>query len=81
MTASRNSFAAGRCRSAFLQKSVLSRQHARWGPPYFQQFFDAMPGKPPSLAPLPCLPRIKNLVVAAIKERHCARALRAARSH
>jgi hypothetical protein len=30
-------------------------RHARWGRPYFQQFFGAMPPKPASLAPSHCL--------------------------
>jgi hypothetical protein len=34
--------------------SSLDR-HARWGRPYFQQFFGAMLPKPASLAPSPCL--------------------------
>ncbi len=34
--------------------SSLSRRHARWGRPYFQQFFGAMPPKPASMAPSPC---------------------------
>ena len=38
-----------------VQRPALSRRHARWGRPYFQQFFGAMPPKPASMAPSPCL--------------------------
>ena len=37
-----------------VRRPALSRRHARWGRPYFQQFFGAMPPKPASMAPSPC---------------------------
>ena len=37
-----------------VQRTALSRRQARWGRPYFQQFFGAMPPKPASMAPSPC---------------------------
>ena len=58
----------------------LSRRYARWGRPYFQQFFGAMPRRirPHCRRFLFKLRGIEDLVVAAIAELCCAYALRAA---
>jgi hypothetical protein len=60
-----------------VQHLALSRRHARWGRPYFQQFFGAMAPRPASSAPSPCLnfAAIKHLVVAAITKLVVHRAL------
>ena len=58
----------------------LSRRYARWGRPYFQQFFGACPAESGLIVAgsLFKLRGIEDLVVAAIAELCCAYALRAA---
>ena len=51
LRACRNTLVVGWCRAAFCTAPALSRRNARWGRPYFQQFFSAIPRrKPASLA-------------------------------
>ena len=60
-----------------VKRPALSRRHARWGRPYFQQFFGAMPPKPASFGAVSLFKfrRIEHLVVAAITELVVHRAL------
>jgi hypothetical protein len=65
----------------FCETRVPSRRYARWGRPYFQQFFWCnAPQNPVSLSPVPCYKSrgIEDPVVAVIAEVCCAYALRAA---
>jgi hypothetical protein len=43
LRACRNTLVVGWCRAAFCTAPALSRRNARWGRPYFQQFFGAIP--------------------------------------
>jgi hypothetical protein len=60
-----------------IQRPALLRRHARWGRPYFQQFFGALPREAGLIGAVSLFKfrRIKHLVVAAITELVVHRAL------